>query len=115
VEIADLSSHEIVDGDGGARLDGLDAEAQAAIATDTPLWFYILREAELEGGRLDGVGARIVVEVLHRAIEGSQASIVKDAAWRPTLGPNADTFRMVDLLGFAFEDKTERLAPLDAP
>ena len=87
VDVADLASHKIVDGDGGARLDGLEAEAQAAIATDTPLWFYILREAELNGGRLDGVGARIVVEVLHRAIEGSQASIIKDRVVAPHARP----------------------------
>jgi hypothetical protein len=113
VAVADLGPHEILEGDGGARLDGLGADAQAAIATDTPLWFYILREAEFGSGRLDRVGARIVVEVLHRAIEGSGASIVKDRAWRPSLGPDAETFRMVDLLGFAFEEKKERLAPLE--
>jgi hypothetical protein len=79
---------------------------------NTPLWFYILREAELNGGRLKGVGARIVAESFHRAIEGSQASIVRDPAWRPTLGPNNTTFRMVDLLLFAFEGKKSLLAPL---
>jgi hypothetical protein len=30
----------------------------------------------------------------------------------PTLGPDEDTFRMVDLLLFAFENKKELLAPL---
>ena len=46
--------------------------------TKTPLWFYILREAELNGGKLNGVGARIVAETFHRAMEGSQHSIVRD-------------------------------------
>jgi Animal haem peroxidase len=77
-----------------------------------PLWFYILREAELNGGRLCGVGGRIVAEVFHRAMEGSRASVVRDPVWRPTLGPDDATFRMVDLLLFAFEDKNELLAPL---
>jgi hypothetical protein len=45
-------------------------------------------------------------------MEGSQASIVRNAAWRPTLGPNNRTFRMVDLLLFAFEGKKALLAPL---
>ncbi len=76
-----------------------------ALLTNTPLWFYILREAELNGGKLKGVGARIVAETFHRAIEGSQHSIVRDPAWRPSLGPNNNTFRMVDLLLFAFEGK----------
>ena len=57
-------------------------------------------------------GARIVAETFHRAIEGSSASIVRDPAWRPTLGPDPDTFRMVDLLLFAFEGKKSLLAPL---
>jgi hypothetical protein len=113
VTVADLTSDEIIMGDGGARLDGLLPKTQAAIATDTPLWFYILREAEVDGGRLDEVGARIVVEVLHRAMQGSLASIVKDVDWRPSLGPDPKTFRMVDLLGFAFEEKKKRLAPLE--
>jgi hypothetical protein len=43
-----------------------------------PLWFYILREAEFNGGTLKGVGARIVAETFHRAMEGSKASIVRD-------------------------------------
>jgi hypothetical protein len=61
---------------------------------------------------MKGVGARIVAETLHRAMEGSQASIVRDPAWRPTFGPNNTTFRMVDLLLFAFQGKKSLLAPL---
>jgi hypothetical protein len=61
---------------------------------------------------LKGVGARIVAETFHRAMEGSKASIVRDPTWRPTLGPNSTTFRMVDLLLFAFEGKKNLLAPL---
>ena len=45
-------------------------------------------------------------------MEGSQLSIVRDPAWHPTLGPNSTTFRMVDLLLFAFEGKKTLLAPL---
>jgi hypothetical protein len=76
------------------------------------LWFYVLREAELNGGRLSGVGGRIVAEVFRRAMEGSRTSVVRDPVWRPTLGPDDATIRMVDLLLFAFEDKNELLAPL---
>ena len=79
---------------------------------NTPLWFYILREAEFNDGRLKGVGARIVAETFHRAMQGSQASIVRDPSFRPSLGPNNRTFRMVDLLLFAFEGKKSLLAPL---
>jgi hypothetical protein len=59
-----------------------------------------------------GPGVRIVAETFHRAMEGSQVSIVRDPTWRPSLGPNNTTFRMVDLLLFAFEGKKALLAPL---
>ncbi|CAN5537960.1 hypothetical protein BH24CHL9_BH24CHL9_14320 [soil metagenome] len=85
---------------------------RSAVLEDTPLWFYILREAEFNGGKLAGVGARIVAETFHRAMEGSQPSIVRNPQWRPSLGPDSDTFRMVDLLLFAFEGKEALLNPL---
>jgi len=107
-----LTKAQIRDGKNGAKLEGLTAHQRDALLDDTPLWFYILRESEFNGGRLKGVGARIVAETFHRAIEGSQASIVRDPTWQPTLGPNSTTFRMVDLLLFAFEGKKSLLAPL---
>jgi hypothetical protein len=53
----------------------------------------------------------VVAETFHRAIEGSEHSIVRDTSFAPTLGPNSNTFRMVDLLLFAFEGKKTLLAP----
>ena len=44
--------------------------------------------------------------------EGSQSSIIRDQTFRPSLGPDNSTFRMVDLLLFAFEGKKSLLAPL---
>jgi hypothetical protein len=112
VPVTALTREQILRGDNGANLDRLTARERDALATRTPLWFYILREAELNGGKLDGVGARLVAETFHRAMEGSRASIVRDPAWRPSLGPDDTTFRMVDLLLFAFEGKKKLLAPL---
>jgi hypothetical protein len=100
------------DGQGGIELGGLTQNQRQALVQNTPLWFYILREAEFNAGRLKGVGARIVAETFHRAMEGSQFSIVNDTSFHPTLGPNNNTFRMVDLLLFAFEGKKSLLAPL---
>jgi hypothetical protein len=37
---------------------------------------------------------------------------MRNSVWRPSPGPNADTFRMVDLLLFGYEGKKELLAPL---
>jgi hypothetical protein len=112
VTLTKLTNAQIRDGSNGVAIGSLTQSQQAALLKDTPLWFYILREAELNAGKLKGVGARIVAETFHRAIEGSQTSIVRDPTWRPSLGPDDETFRMVDLLLFAFEGKKTLLAPL---
>jgi hypothetical protein len=82
------------------------------VVARTPLWFYVLREAELNDGRLAGVGARIVAETFHRAMEGSRFSIVRNPAVRPALGRDDTTFEMTDLLFFAFAGKKSELNPL---
>jgi hypothetical protein len=107
-----LEADQILLGNGGAVLDGLTESQRTALVERTPLWFYILREAELQDGRLTGVGGRIAAEVFHRAIEGSETSILRTPSWRPDLGPDPDTFRMVDLLLFAFNHDAELLNPL---
>ena len=113
VAVTPLTKAQIRDGAGGATLSGLSAQERTAFLDHTPLWFYILREAELNGGKLTGVGARIVAETIHRAIQGSRFSIMKDTAFKPSLGPNAPAkFDMRDLLFFAFEGKKALLAPL---
>ncbi|MGZ8693502.1 MAG: heme peroxidase, partial [Gaiellaceae bacterium] len=106
-----LTRAQIRDGENGAKLDALTTAQRNGLLTNTPLWFYILREAELNQGKLMRVGARIVAETFHRAMEGSTHSIVRDTAFRPSLGPNNTTFRMVDLLLFAFEGKKTLLNP----
>jgi hypothetical protein len=112
VNLTKLTAAQIREGNGGTTLEDLTQAQRSALLTDTPLWFYILREAELNQGRLKGVGARIVAETFHRAMEGSKVSIVRSAQWRPSLGPNNTTFRMVDLLLFAFRGRKNLLAPL---
>ena len=74
----------------------------------TPLWFYILREAEVDGfgkGRhLGPVGGRIVAEVLIGLMQGDSESYLRqDPGWVPTL-PALDpdgNFKITDLLRFA--------------
>ena len=112
VTLTALTGPQILEGDKGAALTSLNAPQRAALAKDTPLWFYALREAEFNAGRLAAVGGRLVAETFHRAIEGSQSSILADPTWKPTLGPDPQTFRMVDLLLFAFEGKAALLNPL---
>jgi heme peroxidase len=112
VTLTKLSRAEIRDGRNGAVVDGLTATQRDALLKHTPLWFYILREAELNGGKLKGVGARIVAETFHRAMEGSEFSIVRDTGFRPSFGPNNTTFRMVDLLLFAANNSASVINPL---
>jgi len=100
-----VAAPQIRVGKGGIELRELTQTQRQALVQNTPLWFYILREAEFDAGRLKGVGPRIVAETLHRAMEGSQFSIVNDTSFHPTLGPDNATFRMVDLLLFAFEQE----------
>jgi hypothetical protein len=112
LNIATLTRAKILNGNAGARLGALNAPQRNDLARNTPLWFYVLREAEWNRGRMTGVGGRLLSETFHRAMEGSLISIVRDPVWRPTLGPDANTFRMVDLLLFAFEGREDLLNPL---
>ena len=77
----------------------------------TPLWFYILREAEVQkdGEQLGPVGGRIVAEVFIGLLQGDALSYLKqDPGWTPILpSATAGTFEMTDLLRFA-----EVVAPL---
>lgn len=110
-----LSSGEMADGDEGEilRRHGLD---QA-----TPLWYYILKEAELqgEGKRLGEVGSRIIGEVFVGLIEEDPNSFLSSQPdWEPTL-PSATSgdFTMVDLLKFVDDiNPIERFfAPTEPP
>ena len=112
VSVTKLTNAQIRDGNGGVDLGMLTQAQRTALIQKTPLWFYILREAEFNGGKLKGVGARIVAETFHRAMEGSTHSIVRDDNFKPSLGPNNQTFRMVDLLFFAFQGQKALLNPL---
>jgi hypothetical protein len=69
---------------------------------ETPLWFYILREADVagDGDRLGPVGGRIVGDVLVGMLEADpEAFLTVDPNWKPTL-PAADRGRygLADLL-----------------
>jgi len=80
--------------------------------TSTPLWFYVLKEAEvMEGGlRLGPVGATIVGEVFIGLMQVAPGSFLRDnPGFRPTLpAQTPGTFKMTDLLTFARVDPTSR-------
>ena len=74
---------------------------------EAPLWFYILKEAELSpnnGERLGAVGGRIMAEVLVGLLQRDPNSyLYLDAAWKPAppIAPATGQFTFVDLLKYA--------------
>jgi Animal haem peroxidase len=83
--------------------DGAVASAHG-MHRKTPLWYYILKEAEvMHGGeRLGPVGTNIVAEVFLGLVHGDPKSFLwQKQNWKPEL-PSAepDHFTMVDLLNF---------------
>ena len=74
---------------------------------ETPLWFYMLKEAERRGGgeRLGPAGGRIVGEVLVGIVDADGESYrAVDPGWRPTLpAAEAGRFGLADLLAFSAE------------
>lgn len=69
-----------------------------------PLWYYILKEAEVQQGghKLGEVGGRIVAEVFIGLLQtDSEAVFNKAPNWRPVLqGQEKADFTIVDLLRF---------------
>jgi len=74
---------------------------------EAPLWYYVLREAELapsNAQRLGPVGGRIVAEVLVGLLQRDPNSyLYLDAAWKPAppIAPATGQFGFVDLLRYA--------------
>lgn len=69
----------------------------------TPLWYYILKEAEFNNGKLGPVASVIIAETLVGLISQSPNSILNDKSWKPKYGRRANQgkFDMADLLVFA--------------
>ena len=73
---------------------------------EAPLWFYILKEAEIvgRGRQLGPVGGRIVAEVLVALMQRDANSyLLLNALWKPTapIAPARGQFTMADLLKYA--------------
>jgi hypothetical protein len=78
----------------------------------TPLWYYVLKEAELieDGLHLGPVGGRLVAEVIIGLLQSDPESYLSyDPRWRPSLpGRDRGDFRMIDFLTFAGVDPGSR-------
>jgi hypothetical protein len=92
-----LSLPQIIGGDAGIAAAFEDCKA---LNETTPLWFYMLREAEVLGaGRLGPLAGRVLMETLHAAIEAAPDNIISNKAWQPSLPrASAPYFTMMDLL-----------------
>jgi Animal haem peroxidase len=82
----------------------LAGKAGNALGEQTPLWFYILSEAERDGSdgeRLGPVGGRIVAEVLiGLLVADPQSYLSRQPDWQPDLGAGG-AFAMADLVRIA--------------
>ena len=74
---------------------------------DTPLWYYILKEAELygKGQRLGPTGSKLVADVISAALLNDPESYLSvDSKWVPTMPAKIPgSFGMADLLLFVNE------------
>lgn len=74
------------------------------LVRSTPLWYYVLKEAEVmeQGLQLGPVGGRLAAEVFVGLLQSdSQSFLNAEPPFVPSLGATAGTFTMVDLLNFA--------------
>jgi hypothetical protein len=90
-----------------------DILQEAQLLERTPLWFYILAEAQVDncGKHLGPVGSVIVAETLIGMLRHSEESIwpwpkegeanLPEPNWTPHLGQTPDQFTLEDLLRFA--------------
>jgi hypothetical protein len=87
-------------------VDGLalTAAQKTALKAHTPLWYYLLREAQVKGNgeHLGPVGGRIVAEVLVGLLDGDpQSYLSQKPTWKPFLPTaTAGDFTMKDLVRF---------------
>lgn len=89
---------------GKLGLDPGSVAVSSGLPHGTPLWFWFLKEAEIQrGGQTLGlVGGRVVVEVLVGLAENDPSSFLKaQPDWRPTLGAHGGEFTIADLLTIA--------------
>jgi len=98
-EITNLTSDELLSGDTG------EAVASGGFDVDTPLWFYVLKEAEVResGNRLGMLGSAIVADTLVGLIANDPESFwsapcSNNIRWQPSDGVHGHNGEIVDNL-----------------
>jgi Animal haem peroxidase len=107
------SGQKVAEHMGVRALKGTDLQELRPLNLErnTPLWYYILKEAQVmeDGLRLGPVGGRIVGEVIIGLLQTDPASYLSvSPTWTPTLPKAGATFRMTDFLTFAKIDPGTR-------
>ncbi|MGC9419564.1 MAG: hypothetical protein ACP5EN_11410, partial [Rhodovulum sp.] len=92
-----ITADELASGPDGA------VAAQHGLHTQTPLWYYVLKEAAVKGGgeRLGPLGSALVAEVLVGLVHGDHQSYLwqRGPGWRPHLPAATEgDFTMADML-----------------
>jgi hypothetical protein len=102
-----LTPHQLKDGEDAQRRDILE---RFGFDRQTPLWYYILKEADRlgTGARLGPVGSRILAETFVGLIKRSRTSILPPGPtgrpnWQPDLGRTRGQFSMAELLFFVHQ------------
>jgi hypothetical protein len=91
-------------------VDRISAEQLDKLGAETPLWYYVLKEAQLQqsGERLGRVGGRIVAEVLLGLLDGDPLSFLSvEPNWTPELAVDGGKCTMADLIRFADPEAAE--------
>jgi hypothetical protein len=105
IKLDPLTTGEIASGPDG------EVAAKRGLHKKTPLWYYILKEAQVRGNgdHLGPVGSRMVAEVFVGLVQGDQDSFLAQPNWKPTLpAKTPGTFFMTDLLNFVGD-----ISPID--
>jgi len=79
--------------------------------TSTPLWLYLLIEAQVlnDGQFLGPVGGRLVAEVMISLLSSDLDSYLSvEPLWQPLLGASGSDYQIADFLRFAGVDPTSR-------
>jgi hypothetical protein len=96
-------------GEAVARAMGLnpcvvtESKSVDASLSETPLWLYVLAEAEVQhnGEYLGEVGGRVVAEVILELLRRDPTSFLSNPGWRPEFAAAGGKFGIADLLNFA--------------
>jgi hypothetical protein len=110
--IVPLTTSELLSGDQGVR----DALIDGNFVHDTPLWFYVLKEAEVlaGGNHLGPVGSRIVAETILGQLRADPDSFLSQN-WDPSQGVPVDAGHIDTIISFLRFAGTHAPAPEAAP